>query len=138
MISSRVVSVRDIDYMINTDSCYIPCMTKAAIKRLGLAYPQYASEIGYALGSRASRSVWGVIIEHNNQPVLVLRNLMCHVSASTFRRVYRVQISDTCKGGLCPPHDHPFTPIPIDTCVQAQNNQMHAESCPSTSMMIVQ
>ena len=93
-LSSRVISVLDLDYELPTHSFYMPCLRRGAIKRLARAYPLYARIIRQALLQRNAGHVWAIVFEKDNMPAIVLRNLACNVSRSTFRRVLRVDLND--------------------------------------------
>lgn len=88
----RVVSVRDLDYQVLPQVSYHPAFYYAASERLVRQFPNYANEIRYLFDLNPMKSVWGIVIEVENQPVFVARNLSRVVNNPSFRRVLRIQL----------------------------------------------
>lgn len=120
-LNSRVVSVLDLDYELPIHSFYTPALRKGAVKRLIRSYPEYAECIRQALLQRNAGHVWAVVLEKDNMPVLVLRNLACNVTRSTFRRVLRVDLNEHISPQAC-----------------SNDWRQHEQADPLTSMTIVQ
>lgn len=90
---ARVLSVLDFDYVIPVHAAYHPVFKNAAKKRLQKSYPEHARALTQAFSNRAVSNVWGVMIEENGQPMIVIQNLACKVRNNTFRRLLRVNVN---------------------------------------------
>jgi hypothetical protein len=90
---ARVLSVRDFDYVIPVHSAYHPTFKNAAKRRLMKNYPEFTQAIAQAFSNRAASNVWGILIEENGQPMVVVQNLGCKVRNNTFRRLLRVNVN---------------------------------------------
>ena len=90
---TRVVSVLDFDYVIPVHSAYHPTFKNAARKRLQKSYPEFSRALTQAFNNRAASNVWGIMIEGNGQPMVVVQNLACKVRNDAFRRLLRVNIN---------------------------------------------
>jgi hypothetical protein len=90
--ATRVLSILDLKYEPQIQNFYFPALAAGAKKRLTRAIPQYEDAIKHALTLPSSRSVWAIIIEKDNKPLLVAQNLMCTVRNGDYRRVLRIQV----------------------------------------------
>lgn len=91
----RVISVQDLSYVPSPSNAYHPLFKAAALKRLSTAYPNLAVHLAAAFSRKGHRTSWGIVIEKDNQPLLVVQNLGCVVRNNSFRRVLRIDLSDT-------------------------------------------
>ncbi len=90
----RVVSVQDLPYALSPSSAYHPLCKAAALKRLSSQYPNLAIPLTTAFHRKAHRSSWGIVIEKDRQPLLVVQNLARVVRNDSFRRVLRIDLND--------------------------------------------
>lgn len=90
---ARVLSVLDFNYAIPVHSAYYPTFKTAAKKRLLKSYPQFTRALTQAFNNRAASNAWGIVIEENGQPMIVLQNLACKVRNESFRRLLRINMS---------------------------------------------
>ncbi len=93
-VCGRVVSVQDLPYALSPSSAYHPLCKAAALKRLSTHYPNLAVPLAAAFGRKAHRSSWGIVLEKDNQPLLVVQNLARVVRNDSFRRVLRIDLND--------------------------------------------
>ena len=91
----RVVSVQDLSYSLSPVNAYHPLFREAALKRLSAAYPNLAVPLAAAFRRKAHESSWGIVIEKDNEPLLVVQNLGRVVRNDSFRRVLRIDVNDT-------------------------------------------
>ena len=94
-LCGRVVSVQDLSYVPSPVNAYHPLFKAAALKRLSTAYPNLAVPLAAAFSRKAHRTSWGIVIEKDNQPLLVVQNLGRVVRNDSFRRVLRIDVNDT-------------------------------------------
>jgi hypothetical protein len=90
---ARVLSILDFDYSIPIHSSYHPCFKNAAKKRLQKSYPEFNRALTQAFMNRAASNVWGILIEQDGQPMVVVQNLGCRVRNNAFRRLLRVNMN---------------------------------------------
>lgn len=90
---ARVLSVLDFDYVIPVHSAYHPSFKVAAKKRLQKSYPKFSRALTQAFQNRAASNVWGIMIEEDGQPMIVVQNLACKVRNNSFRRLLRVNMN---------------------------------------------
>ena len=97
--ASRVLSVRDIDYPLESDIAFHSFMKIAAIRRITQRlHKPYTELVQHALEQPAASRVWATVFEYNNEPALVIRNLAFTRVRQAYRRVLRVRMD-----GLIPP-----------------------------------
>lgn len=91
--ASRVLSVRDIDYPLESDIAFHSFMKIAAIRRITRRlHKPYTELVQYALEQPAASRVWATVFEYNNEPALVIRNLAFTRVRQAYRRVLRVRM----------------------------------------------
>ncbi len=90
---TRVLSILDFDYVIPIHSSYHPSCKVAAKRRLQKSYPDFSRALTQAFQNRAASNVWGILIEQDGQPMVVVQNLGCKVRNNAFRRLLRVNMS---------------------------------------------
>ena len=90
---ARVLSVLDFNYEIPIHSSYYPSFKVAAKRRLQKSYPEFSRALTQAFQNRAASNVWGILIEQDGQPMVVVQNLGCKVRNNTFRRLLRVDMN---------------------------------------------
>lgn len=118
--ATQVVSIQDINYEFQTPNCYHPAFLKGTQNRLfrwAGTNATYKAAILYALSRHATRTVWAIVFEMDNQPLMVLKNLACPPTSLTFRRILRVNLAQLTNDILAP----------------IQNTLMTVESDPSPS-----
>jgi len=93
-VCGRVISVQDIPYALSPSSAYHPLCKTAALKRLSAHYPNLAAPLAAAFSRKAHRSSWGIVLEKDGQPLLVVQNLARVVRNDSFRRVLRINLND--------------------------------------------
>lgn len=125
---ARVVSVRDFDYVIPVHSSYHPAFKTAAKKRITQNFPHLQKALKQAFENRAFKSVWGILIEDDGQPVCVVQNLACVVKNQSYRRLLRVNLNDSY-----PTRNF----LPIDTSFLTRSIRQHEQPAPETSTTIV-
>jgi len=89
--TSHVLPIIDIPYDLNADSIYNSAFCNAASKRLSQQTSADISEaLRSALATQASKHVWAIVIEQNQEPVYVLQNTRFTQIPYIYRRVLRV------------------------------------------------
>lgn len=128
MSATHVVSIQDIPYLLHPSSSYHPAFTKGTLNRLQSwagSNPVYRAALAFAFSRIASRSVWAILFELDNQPLLVLRNIASPRTSLTFRRILRINL------GAIVLQQQPNTAAQSnDTSDLIQNTQMTEESDP--------
>ena len=95
--SSRVLSVRDIDYPLKADYVFHPAFLNASIRRISAMDDEVTREIVAAgMLHPSAKKVWAVVFESNNEPVLVVKNLAFTKVKLPYRRVLRIQTDNIC------------------------------------------
>lgn len=121
----HVVSILDINYVLNPTSSYHPAFIKGAKSRLQTwtgVNPVYKAALDHAFHRAAAQTAWAILFELDNQPLLVLRNLACQRTSLTFRRILRVKLGTILS--------NPNSVTINDISDPIQNNLMTEESGP--------
>ena len=92
-MTSRVVSIRDIDYELNAVSSFHPALLEAGKKRILNVMPDTVKKLveSTLLDNRA-RTVWAIHFERNNAPLYTIRNLAFTELPAKYRRVLRISV----------------------------------------------
>lgn len=142
LYGARVQSVQDLSYPIPVHTSFYPAFKTAAKKRIIKEWPAYSKIIKQAFKNSAADRTWGILLEKDGQPLLVIQNLSCIVRNSTFRRVLRINLNEA------PVQRNPLvwdraqfargfqqSNELTDTLNLVHNNQMNEGSDPSISVM---
>lgn len=136
LYSAHVQSVLDLSYPISVDSSFYPTFKKAAKQRILKQWPQYDRALKQAFSNRASNSSWGIVLEENGQPMLVIQNLACRVRNSNFRRLLRINLNDAPTQREPLVWDRAVFGLSLsplnDTLTPVHNTQMNEVCAPST------
>ena len=90
---SRVLSVRDINYELNSDFAFHPAMKKAAIQRISQClHTHYAEIVTHTLNQPTATHTWATVFEYSGDPIIVIRNLALTKVRQPYRRVLRVRM----------------------------------------------
>lgn len=139
LYGARVQSVQDLSYPIPVHTTFYPAFKTAAKKRIVKEWPIYSAVIKQAFKNSASDRVWGILLEKDGQPLLVIQNLSCIVRNSTFRRVLRINLNEAPVQRTPLVWDRAqfaraLSNDSIGTSNQVHNNQMNAGFCPLISV----
>lgn len=90
---ARVHSVIDVDYNIVPDAAFHPMFYETAKSRILKDVDSYLAEnLDRIMDLPSVQNVWAVLLERNQQPLYVIRNLAHTDVAPAFRRVLRVDM----------------------------------------------
>ena len=126
LYGARVQSVQDLSYPIPVHTTYFPAFKNAAKKRILKEWPTYGTVIKQAFKNSAADRTWGILLEKDGQPLLVIQNLGCVVRNNNFRRVLRINLNEapTQRRPLVWDRDL-FASRLSDTLNLVHNNQMN-------------
>ena len=107
--ASHVRSIHDIPYQLPANSCYHPSMDVAALRRIRDQIDTYAAFqstqeknkflyiLAHVFTNPASRRVWAIVFERNDDAYFVLRNTAQTTTTARYRRVLHVKLDELMK-----------------------------------------
>ena len=95
-MESRVLSVRDIAYEIIPNTGYHPAFLTGTRRRIqtNMSLKEVEKRLLDVMNIPAYSKVWAVVIEENDKPVYVMKNLALSRTSLPYRRVLRVKINE--------------------------------------------
>lgn len=101
-MESRVLSVRDIAYEIIPNTGYHPAFLTGTRRRiqLNMSTKEIETLLLEVMDIPAYSKVWAVVIEKNNNPVYVMKNLALSRTSLPYRRVLCVKLNEDNRSPL--------------------------------------